>query len=266
MKAIYFLSVIFVLFLHCGSSQVKEHSVVCNEEYSFQQIKTPDFHLGPRYDLQLVNSKTGEEKMITDNVAVLPAAKWFLDRIQIYFTEQQKKCDLFTCHYMNPEIFSKKEFDLTSSCYQKTKDQFPLVRKKVLAFIYGDSEKFRQHFFCEKDFVLSTNLFGDIIIFEKKDMDRVKHFAETPQDHVGKFNTGKDLVFYSGKIVSDEVKGFFGRPVKKVMIKEKRKEIEKELQWVDLLYNNQNSGVNMDFIQTCKNKKNQTVEEFLGSN
>ena len=263
MKAYSIPSVFLVVILHCGSSQIAEHSVPCNDVYSFRQMKTPDFHLGPRYDLQLRNSKTGDEKMITDNVAILPEAQWFLDDITIFYTEEHKKCDLFSCHYMNPEKFSKEEFELTTSCYQKTKNQFPLVRKKIGALIHGDPDKFRQIFFCEKDLLFSTNLLGDIIIFEKKDIDRVQHFSETPQDHVGKFNTGKDIVFYSGKIITDEVTGFFGRPVKKVLIQEKGKAFETELQWADLLYSRENFSVNMEFIRTCRNKKNQTIEEFL---
>lgn len=227
-------------------------------ELSFQDV----------FNLYLRNNDTGETRLITGENAVLPGVKRYRDMVRVRDFNPGEAKSLFNYHYIDPELFTDTEFDLICDCYEKNGGRFSEVSNKIGAFVYGNHDMFREIFKLPDGFFLMTEFDGKITIVTDPSVEartlvpEKRHF-----NNVGYFDDNNILHIRKGKIISGEITGFYGKPVKQVMFISEDNSVEYtgevETLWSDILYSSEKTGVNVDYILSAVNGKGEKLGEVF---
>lgn len=205
---------------------------------------------------------------VTGETYTLPQVKRYRDMIKVYdLTPGQGK--FFTqYHYLFPSIFTEDEFNEICRCYEANKDSFKELGNKIGAFVYGNYNLFLEVFKLPHGFYIKTEHDGNLTIVTDPSIEAMTLPAEKKHfNNIGYFDDSGRLHLRKGRIISGEVTGFFGKPVKKVLFEayKDKKEYTGEIEtvWCDILYSEEESGINIEYILSAVNSEGKKLGEIF---
>jgi len=257
--------------IFCGSGIKNLNSVNCDENYTLvlgAHKELIELSYVDVYNLYLQKSGSSEKRLVTGENAVLPRVKRYLDMITIRDFDPKKKKSIFDYHYLDPSAFTKDEFNVICNCYEKNKDLFPEIKNRIGAFVYGNKNLFREVFALSNGFFIVTEFDGNLSIVTDPSFENMTLIAENRHfNNVGYFDDNNVLHIRRGKIISGEMKGFYGKPVKQVLFVTEDGSVdytgEVEVLWADILYSTGKTGVSLDYILSAKNSSGKKLGEIF---
>lgn len=240
-----------------------DSSLVLKMHQEFVELSYQDV-----YNLYYYNKTANKQLPVTGKTYSLPTVKRYSDMIKVYdFTPGKGKFST-QYHYLFPSIFTEEEFNEICRCYEANKDAFKELGTKIGALVYGDYNLFFEVFKLPDGFYIKTVRDGNITIVTDPSIQAMTLPPEKKHsNNIGYFDDNGNLHLRKGRIISGEVTGFFGKPVKKVLFEEyKDKEGytgEIETIWCDILYSVEKSGINSDYILSAVNAEGVKLGEVF---
>lgn len=265
----FFIMLLSFLFRGCVDGE-SEKIIDGNEHYQLvlrKEKEMVELAFQTKYYLVLKNLETQQSKKITGRYGTLPRVKRYLDMIRIENLDPAGG-SLFNTHYVHPEEFTEDEFAFAVAAYRKHRDSVPELKSKVSTLVYGNQRHFHEVFVCPEKFFLVTDSWGQISITTDSSWEALTLPIEKRHCNViGFFDDDGKLTLRTGRIVSAEITGLTGKPVKKIAFHydEKKGPYEGEMEslWSDLLFNDRENGINGEFILSSRNGKGQRLDEVL---
>ena len=240
-----------------------DSSLVLKMHQEFVELSYQDV-----YNLYYHNKTADKLLPVTGKTYILPKVKRYRDMIEVYDLTPGKGKFSIQYHYLFPSIFTEDEFKEICRCYEANKDSFKELGNKIGALVYGDYNLFLEVFKLPEGFYIKTVHNGDLAIVTDPSIEATTLPAEKKHfNNIGYFDDRGRLRLRKGKIISGEVTGFFGKPVKKVHFEayKDKEEYTGEIEtiWCDILYSEDKSGINSDFILSAVNYKGETLGQVF---
>lgn len=265
------LCILLMITAGCVSARPKIfYTASCDNGAELQVVRIKEMvELAFQDRFNLFYKRQGEKALqLTGNVGILPRAPRYIKMLYMADFNPGKTQSMFTIHYVDPALLSKEEFDAVVAVYRNHRNSWHEIKGKIDILIYGSQDMFHEIFTCENGLFVYTDLMGNVNITdnasrEADSLPREKRHV----NNVGYFDA--DNVFYprKGKIVSGVVQDLFGKPSKKVLFKGNKGEEDYtghvETLWVDLLYNDKETGINGDLFYGAKGKDGKRFDKVF---
>jgi len=240
-----------------------DSSLVLKMHQEFVELSYQDV-----YNLYYHNKTSDKLVPVTGETYTLPRVKRYRDMIKVYDLTPGRGKFFTQYHYLFPSKFSADEFDEICRCYEANKDSFKELGNKIGALVYGDYNLFLEVFKLPDGFYIKTEHDGNLTIVTDPSIEAMTLPAEKKHfNNIGYFDDSGRLHLRKGRIISGEVTGFFGKPVKKVLFEAKGKKEaytgEIETIWCDILYSESESGINSRYILSAVNSRGETLGEVF---
>ena len=205
---------------------------------------------------------------ITGKTYTLPEVKRYRDMIKVYDLYPGQGKFFTQYHYLFPSSFTEDEFNEICRCYEANKDSFKELGNKIGALVYGDYNLFLEVFKLPDGFYIKTEHDGNLTIVTDPSIEAMTLPAERKHfNNIGYFDDKGRLHLRKGKIISGEITGFFGKPVKKILFEAYRDKEEYtgeiEIIWSDILYSEKKSGINSNYILSAVNAEGIKLGEIF---